>query len=121
MPKRPWIDGREGTLRGRLTELRFQYLMRQHDFEWPTWMRTVRIASPEEDAEGIDAFVESSEDGWLPLQIKSSKTGALRHILHYGYRHCIIIIPPRLSDRRARERIIKSINKYRDALRRGYI
>jgi len=98
---------------GRLTEAKFHLVMRQQDFEWPYWMVCVRPATYQEDLNGVDAYVETLAEGWIPVQIKSSHEGRAKHLAAYGKKHCIIVLPPRIGLVKAQALIVAEINIYR--------
>ena len=68
------IIGRIGKKKGRDGEDRILLVLKNSQDSWPGWLKSVRLATKEEDKKGCD-IVADTDVGNLYLQIKSSITG----------------------------------------------
>lgn len=98
--------------KGKNTEDRFFSLLMAKETEWPDWMWGIRRATPLEDSEGVDAFIDTASFPWVPVQIKSSHAGLEKHEDRYGNRHVILTIFKEISDEGIMERMKRDIEKY---------
>lgn len=64
--------------RGRNNEQRVLDALTARQERLAPWLGDVRLATPDEDARGIDIVVTTQDLGPLYLQVKSSRTGAER-------------------------------------------
>jgi hypothetical protein len=111
----------EAKLRGGSTELKFFEAFQVPDWRSPYWWRSLHRASWQEDGEGTDAFVEV-DAGTVPVQIKSSVAGRLKHIARYGEgTHCIVVIDPCEMDLvKIRSNAVDRIYRFRGILKGAF-
>ncbi|MDO8408073.1 MAG: hypothetical protein Q7S95_02455 [bacterium] len=85
---------RRGLERGRRNEQRvysaFEYPAVRYGF--PPWFRYLRACTREEDADGIDAVIETDGVGKILVQIKSSELFARKFRARRGRRHIIVVV-----------------------------
>jgi hypothetical protein len=105
----------EGQLHGGSSELKFFEAFQSPEWKAPCWWRSLRRATPAEDAQGIDAVL-NIDAGTVLLQIKSSVSGLLKEVKHYGNAHCVIIVREGMSPNELRSKAVNFI--YR---RRGFM
>ena len=77
------IEGRRAQMLGRINELRALVAIDPQNWNAPSWLRSVRLATPWEDSVGVDLVVET-DAGLVPIQVKSSEGGAKKHYSKYG-------------------------------------
>ena len=83
--------------KGKETEERFFKAARQI-VRAPSWFLGVRRSTPEWDAVGFDAFV-ATDEGDIPIQIKSSHTGAHEfHRKHPNHPAIVMVIHEGMDD-----------------------
>ena len=74
MPGNELLRGRIAYHLGHLAEERVVRLLKQ-DPRRPPWLLDARLASAEEDAQGVDVVVSTADAGDLALQVKISQDG----------------------------------------------
>ena len=103
-------------------ELRFFEAFQAPQWRPPYWFRLLRKATREEDKSGVDAFAKI-DVATVPLQIKSSVTGLLSDVAHYGSMchfkkgaHCIIIVTDDMTPEGIRRYAIDKLFVWRGML-----
>lgn|SRR5579885_790227 len=80
----------------------------------PGWLVSARKGTPEEDKQGRDVIVETSDLGPFYLQVKSSKTGAKNFDKHQDRLHVLVVAPGERVDS-LRTRLHKVLKELRRA------
>ncbi len=79
----------------------------------PFWLRNFREATRLEDRKGFDAYAELDVGG-VPIQIKSSMTGADKHLRHYpNFNGVVVIMHDDVSDTDIRRDTIDGLRQWR--------
>lgn len=108
--------------RGEMSHQRFLGLCKEATSWAPFWLTAVVQSSPTEDRlHGVDAWVETTDVGRIPIQIKSShgsrllfEEETLRRGIDPRDQPFVIVIKPELSDDKIRSELIAGAQYIRD-------
>lgn len=80
------------------------------------WVARIRLGTPEEDAQGKDVVVETTDLGDFPVQVKSSRKYLKRHFKKYPDVPVLVIYPTHTEEEVRKElaRLIKKERRKRD-------
>ena len=103
------MRGREANLLGRTSEVAAICCAELHSIA--PWAKGVREASPDEDSQGVDLWVDTESWGSIPVQVKSGMKRAREHMAKHPDIPVVVVYPQdsEMSIRR----------KVRAAVRRG--
>jgi len=116
------IDKRVGRQTGEDTEKRFFEAMQVRTEQTPPWFKKIERADLFFDLRGIDAFAfveyrEGERRLRIPIQIKSSKTGAKeyreRHPLCYEHGVVVIVVKSNRTDEQLRQHVYTELGRAR--------
>ena len=84
----------------------------------PSWFRSIRLGTEEEDHEGIDVVIETKDLGKLLIQVKSSQAGVKKFVERGRRSHLIGIVVIGLDDETSvvRQKLLHVAKQLRHAI-----
>ncbi len=102
-------------VRGGTNELRFFQAIQAPSWNKPSWYRSVRRATKDEDSRGIDAIAQT-DIGSIEIQIKSSFSGLAEHQKRHGNDQVIIVVSDHLGICEIQRRFAREVSRKRHAV-----
>lgn len=102
-------------VRGGTNELRFFQAIQSPSWSKPSWYRSVRRATQDEDSRGIDAIAQT-DIGSIEIQIKSSFSGLAEHQKQHGNDQVIIVVSDHLGICEIQRRFVREVSRKRQSV-----
>lgn len=102
---------------GKVNEEYFFKAFSERPRDAPGWFLSVRRATKKEDRNGFDAFLQTTDVGEIPIQIKSSTQGVVRFFSRrHGNPAIPIVVVAGVNPEGFRKRVLYLVEKRRQEL-----